>query len=234
MANVRGAYDSKPPQAPSSTRSARPCGRDASPGMSAGNWERPRRGGRSLKFCSLTRQAQRRQDDWHRARYGAQIVEIDALFDDDIASAVLDDVVGEFGEGKNRGRILGLIVLDDQFERASKDTALGINPLNGELCTLRPVTAGIGNRAGERHHHADLDRLRRERWQWKSGEQHGGRAFVVSSLNPLLWYCLPGLLVRLFCSIVVGDRFGGAMSYFRRNSSHCGQLRCSTGTSQAS
>jgi len=46
-----------------------------------------------LKFCSLTRQAQRRQDDWHRARYGAQIVEIDALFDDDIASAVLDDVV---------------------------------------------------------------------------------------------------------------------------------------------
>src|SRR6266566_2051857 len=93
MANVRGAYDSKPPQAPSSTRSARPCGRDASPGMSAGNWERPRRGGRSLKFCSLTRQAQRRQDDWHRARYGALIVEIDALFDDDIASAVLDDIV---------------------------------------------------------------------------------------------------------------------------------------------
>ena len=66
-------------------------------------------------------------------------------------------VVRELGEGQHGRRVQRLIVFDHQLERPPQHPAGLVDFVDRKFGALNPVAAGIGNRSGQRRHHADLD-----------------------------------------------------------------------------
>ena len=66
---------------------------------------------------------------------------------------------GELGESEHRARIGRLVVFGDEFNRFAEHAAGFVDPLERDLGARQRIFAAVRAWAGNRHHHADLDRV---------------------------------------------------------------------------
>ncbi len=97
----------------------------------------------------------------------------------------------------HRDRGIGLLVLEGQLDLAAHDAAGGIDFLGGELEAPAHLLADAGIGAGQRRHHADLDRV--------GGIVRCSSAVAHSSVVRIVVFvmsCLLSLVLRLFSASV--------------------------------